>query len=148
RRDVRIRDPLPLPPSRTPPGIPRSFLGEPRSTLADTQLLHVYDKLLDRYMPPSFLVNEDRQLVDSFGGAEAMFRVGKRRPSTNVFDLLDGDLRTVVAGAIQRALKQDGAIRYTGVPISVGDSTKRCILSAEAFINPRTSSANILISVE
>jgi two-component system CheB/CheR fusion protein len=147
RRDVRLLEPLRLPISRKAPGAPRSFLGEPRSTLADTQLLNIYDQLLDRFMPPSFLVNEDRQLVDSFGGAEAMFRLGKRRPSTNVLDLLDGDLRTVVAGAIQRALKQDGPVRYTGVPISVGDATKRCILSAEAFTNPRTSSTNILISV-
>jgi two-component system, chemotaxis family, CheB/CheR fusion protein len=148
RRDVRLLEPLRLPITRKAPGSPRSFLGEPRSMLADTQLLTIYDQLLDRHMPPSFLVNEDRQLVDSFGGAERMFRLGKRRPSTNVLDLLDGDLRTVVAGAIQRALKKDGPVRYTGVPVSDGETTKRCVLSAQAFTNQRTNSTHILIAIE
>src|SRR5207248_953555 len=70
KRDVRLLEPLRLPISRKAPAGPRSFLGESRSVLADTQLLNIYDQLLDRHMPPSFLVNEDRQLVDSFGGAE------------------------------------------------------------------------------
>src|SRR6185503_2865586 len=140
KRDIRLLEPLRLPITRKAPGSPRSFLGEPRTTLADTQLLTIYDQLLDRHMPPSFLVDEDRQLVDSFGGAERMFRLGKRRPSTNVLDLLEGELRTVVAGAIQRALKKDGPVRYTGVPVSDGDTTKRCTLSAEAFTNQRTNS--------
>src|SRR5207244_2130475 len=110
--------------------------------------LTIYDQLLDRHMPPSFLVNEDRQLVDSFGGAERMFHLGKRRPSTNVLDLLDGELRTVVAGAIQRALQKAGPVRYTGVPVPHNDTTRRGVLCAEAFTNLRTNSTHVLISVE
>jgi two-component system CheB/CheR fusion protein len=77
RRDVRLLEPLRIPMTRkslasTPP----AFLGQPRVTLADTHLLAIYDQLLEKHMPPSFLVNEDRQLIDSFGGAERMFRVG------------------------------------------------------------------------
>src|SRR5262249_5087443 len=102
RRDIRLLEPLRLPIGRKTEVAAPSFLGQPRSTVADTQLLSVYDQLLDKHMPPSFLVNEDRQLVDSFGGAERYFRLSKRRPSTNVLDLLDGELRTVVAGAIQK----------------------------------------------
>jgi len=148
RRDVRLLEPLRHPVRRNAPGVPRSFLGEPRSTLADTQLLNLYDQLLDRHMPPSFLVNEDRQLVDSFGGAERMFRVGKRRPSTNVLDLLEGELRTVVAGAIQRCLKREGPVRYTGVPVVENDTIKRRVLHAEAFTNQRTNATHVLISIQ
>jgi two-component system CheB/CheR fusion protein len=148
RRDVRLLEPLRLPITRKAPGNPRAFLGEPRTTLADTQLLALYDQLLDRYMPPSFLVNEDRQLVDSFGGAERMFRLGKRRPSMNVLDLLEGELRTVVAGAIQRALKNEAPVRYTGVPVMEGNETKRGVLRAEAFTNARTHSTHVLITIE
>ena len=148
RRDVRLLHPLRLSITRKSSDSPRSFLGEPRSNLADTQLLTLYDQLLDSYMPPSFLVNEERQLVDSFGGAEKLFRLGKRRPSTNVLDLLEGELRTVVAGAIQRALKKEGAVRYTGVPVSDGDTTTRCVLRAEAFTNPRTNSTHVLVSIQ
>jgi two-component system CheB/CheR fusion protein len=148
RRDIRLLQPISLPITRKAAGLPKAFLGEPRSTLADTHLLNVYDQLLDRHMPPSFLVNEDRHLLDTFGGAERLFHIGKRRPSTNVLDLLDGELRTVVAGAIQRALKKEGPVRYTGVPLADGESIKRCILCAEAFTNVRTNSTHVLISIE
>jgi two-component system CheB/CheR fusion protein len=148
RRDVRLLEPLRHSIAGKASGSPPPFLGEPRSTLAGTQLLNVYEQLLDRYMPPSFLVNEDGELIDSFGGAERMFQLGKRRPPTNVLDLLEGDMRTVVAGAIQRALKKDGVVHYTGVPVNDGETTRRSVLSAHAFTNPRTNSTNVLISIE
>ncbi len=147
RRDVRLLEPLRLPVGRKTHTTPASFLGQPRLTLADTQLLAVYDQLLDKHMPPSFLVNEDRQLVDSFGGAERLFRLSKRRPSINILDLLDGELRTVVAGAIQKALKKEAAVRYTGVPIREGDNICRCVVMAEAFTNPRTNTDHVLITI-
>jgi two-component system CheB/CheR fusion protein len=148
RRDIRLLEPLRMPVSKRTPGQSKLFLGHSRAALADTQLLNVYDELLNRHMPPSFLVDEDRHLVDSFGGAERLFRIGKRRPSINILDLLDGDLRTVVAGAIQRALKGEGPVHYTGVPIADGARTRRCTLSAEAFNNPRTNATHVLISFE
>ncbi|HLH30420.1 MAG TPA: PAS domain S-box protein, partial [Terriglobia bacterium] len=148
RRDIRLLEPLRMPVSKKLTAGTKLFLGHARATLADTQLLTVYDELLNRHMPPSFLVDEDRHLVDSFGGAERLFRVGKRRPSINILDLLEGDLRTVVAGAIQRALKGEGPVRYTGVPIPDGDKTRRCILSAEAFTNPRTNATHVLIAIQ
>ena len=149
RRDVRLLEPLKMPVARKAAvGGSPSFLGHVRPTTADTQLLSIYDQLLDRHMPPSFLVDEDRQLLDSFGGAERLFHLGKRRPSTNILDLLDGDLRTVVAGAIQRALKKEGPVRYTGVPVNHGEVLRRCVLTAETFSNPRTSATHVLISIE
>jgi two-component system CheB/CheR fusion protein len=147
RRDVKLLEPLRMPMARKAAG-PASFLGQSRSSMVDAQMISIYDQLLDKHMPPSFLVNEERQLVDSFGGAEKLFRVGKRRPSMNILDLLEGELRTVVAGAIQRALKNEGPVRYTGVPVSDGDGTRRCVLSAQTFLNPRTSSSHVLVSIE
>src|SRR5262249_9437859 len=147
RRDVRLLQPLHL--SIAPRAADaRSFLVDARSAPAETRLLNVYDQLLDRYLPRSFLVNDERQLVDTFNGAERLLHLGKRRPSTNVLDLLEGELRAVVAGAIQRVLTQGGPVRYTGVPVVDGNTVTPCILSAEAFTNPRTHSANVLICVE
>ena len=44
-------------------------------------LLSVYDRLLDRFMPPGFLVDEHGHLVDTFGGVESLLKVKARRPS-------------------------------------------------------------------
>src|SRR5262249_39732030 len=46
-----------------------------RPGVSDSQLLATYDRLLDRFMPPSFLVSEDRELIDSFSGAERYLRL-------------------------------------------------------------------------
>src|SRR5207244_1695425 len=64
RRDVRLLEPLRIPVTRKiTTTMQPAFLGQPRTTLADTHLLAIYDQLLDKHMPPSFLINEDRQLV-------------------------------------------------------------------------------------
>ncbi len=43
-------------------------------------LLSIYDHLLGKYMPPSLLINENRELIDCFGGAEKLLRIPARRP--------------------------------------------------------------------
>ena len=80
RRDIGLpRDlKLPLPRSRR---VPRGCRRRRRSgTAVSPQLLATYDRLLDRFMPPSFLVDEHGQLVDSFGGAESLLKIKARRP--------------------------------------------------------------------
>src|SRR5204863_1787972 len=73
RRDVQLLSQLRLPLGRsarltTPIELPRTHS-------ADPMILATYDQLLDRFMPPSFLVAEDRALIDSFGGAEKLLKV-------------------------------------------------------------------------
>ena len=74
RRDVRLpRDlRLPLAAQRRPCPSARAPMRAPRR--ANPLLLAIYDRLLDRFMPPSFLVDEHGQLVDTFGGAERCSR--------------------------------------------------------------------------
>jgi two-component system, chemotaxis family, CheB/CheR fusion protein len=117
RRDVGLpRDlKLPLPrggaPQRQAPLLRRTTGVQPR-------LLAVYDRLLERFMPPSFLIDEEGQLVDTFGGVESLLRIKPRRPTQNVMDMLRDDLRTVVTGALHR-VRQDGeSMRYPDIALS------------------------------
>ena len=55
-----------------------------RSAAIQPQLLAAYDRLLDRFMPPSFLVDADGTLVDSFGGVAPLLKVKQRRPSPHL----------------------------------------------------------------
>jgi two-component system, chemotaxis family, CheB/CheR fusion protein len=91
-RDVR----LPLPRSTTPraPFVPPA----PRRSAVSPHLLSAYDRLLDRFMPPSFLVDEHGTLVDTFGGVESLLNVKARRPSQNLLDLV-----TTTCGSSSRA---------------------------------------------
>ncbi len=145
RRDVhllsQVRVPLYRSAGRRPP------LDLPRTHGPDPLILQTYDQLLDRYMPPGLLLDEDRSLIDSFGGAEKLLRFRRRRPSNNVLDLLDGELRSVVAGAIQRALKDRAAVAYSGVRIATEDGGElRCTVGADPLVHPRTGARHVLVT--
>jgi two-component system CheB/CheR fusion protein len=112
---------------RQEPGIareirpPRSLL-LPRSKAAvlapsppDPGLLGVYDGLLDDLCPPSFLINAQRELLHTFGGAGKYLRVRDGRMSGDLVDLLDGELRIAVVGALQRAQAELVPARSQGV---------------------------------
>ncbi|HVK73363.1 MAG TPA: chemotaxis protein CheB [Kofleriaceae bacterium] len=114
----------------------------------DRDLLATYDQLLDRYMPPSLLVDADLRLIDSFGGAEDLLKVGRRRPTRKLVDMLDGDLRAAVAGAVQRAVADDAAITCAGVRVPDGDGDRRCTVTAEPLPHPRTGPRHLLVTFD
>src|SRR5690606_15286630 len=59
RRDVRLIDPIRLPLAARAVGTSSRLLAQARPANADAGLLPLYDRLLDRFMPPGFLVDEE-----------------------------------------------------------------------------------------
>jgi two-component system CheB/CheR fusion protein len=147
RRDVHLLSQVRLPLHRGAARRPSGSMDLPRAHGPDPLILHTYDQLLDRYMPQGFLIDEDRVLIDSFAGAERLLRVRRRRPSSNLLDLLDDELRSVVAGAIQRALKDRAAVAYSGVRIPTDDGELRCTVGAEPLLHPRTGARHVLVTL-
>jgi two-component system, chemotaxis family, CheB/CheR fusion protein len=152
RRDVQLLSQIRLPLDRRPARRPSSYVSAelPRPRAPDPLILDTYDQLLDRFMPPGFLVDEDCVLVDSFAGAERLLKVRRRRPSANLPELLDNELRTVVSGAIQRAIKDRTAVAYSGVriPAPGGGEDLRCTLTAEPVFHPRTGARHVLVTFQ
>ena len=144
RRDVhllsQVRLPLHRQSNRRPP------IELPRVHGPDPLILQTYDQLLDRFMPPGFLIDEDRNLIDSFAGAERMLTLRRRRPSNNILDLIDEELRSIVAGAIQRAMKERVRVAYSGVRIPSDDGEVRCTLAVEPLLHPRTAARHLLLT--
>ncbi len=116
-----------------------------RATPADASLLASYDRLLDRFMPPGFLVDDDGQLLDTFGGAERYLKVKGRRPSVGFVDMLPEAARAPVAGALDRSRHGEGPVRYSGLEISM-DGEPRCVdIVVERLDNPRTGARQLLV---
>lgn len=78
-------------------------------------LLGTYDKLLEEFMPPSLLVSERGEVVHVFGGASKFLTLRDGRPALDIRDVLDDELKVIVVGGIQRALKSDDAIVFRDV---------------------------------
>jgi len=78
--------------------------------IAIRKLLGAYDTLLDRFMPPSILVDEYWTLLDTYGGADRYLRFPARRPSHSVLDLLCEPIRATVEAAIERICRGENPI--------------------------------------
>jgi two-component system, chemotaxis family, CheB/CheR fusion protein len=143
RRDIGLPADLKLP-------LPRAGAAAPITTHApraavNPQLLAVYDRLLERFMPPSFLVDEHGLLVDSYGGAESLLKVKGRRPSQILVDMIGDDLRTIVSGALFRVRKDAQPVAYEAAPIN--GLAGRYVVSAESISDGRGARTHVLITL-
>jgi two-component system CheB/CheR fusion protein len=147
RRDIRLVEPLNISPSRVLPA-DRSLDGG-RSHRVDPALLQSYDRLLDRFMPPAFLVDEGARLLDTFAGAERFLRARARRPSSNLLELLDGDLKTVISGTLARVVRERGPVSCPSVTVtSENGGSQELRVRLELVSQQRADQSHVLIVLE
>lgn len=124
-RDVRLTHNLRSPLTSADP-VHRGLLAPPAPHRPPgahrTRQLH--DELLDRYMPPSILIDSARAVLDTFAGAEALLRFPARQPTLDVLDLVDSEVRTALSGVINRAAKSRSTARFGKVLLAKGDATE------------------------
>ena len=99
-------------------------------------------------MKPSFLVDEQGQLMHSFGGAERFLQIRGGRISTSILDIIHKDLKTSVSGALQHAAKEQKEICYTGISVKTNIGTEQIRLVVDPIRDPRTQVVHTLISIE
>ena len=74
----------------------------------DRQLLDDYDRLLDKYLPAGFLVNQSRQLLHCFGAGEQFMSRVKGRYQNDINTQIKDELKLPLATALHRALEEPG----------------------------------------
>ncbi|MFO0789137.1 MAG: chemotaxis protein CheB [Pirellulales bacterium] len=150
RRDVRLPTDFRLP-TASSLGRWRASSGVPSSdgrALPDLHLLRAYDVLLDRYVPPSLLINDRRELIHSFAGAGKFLAVRDGRPTTDVLELVEPDLKMALAGAIQRAAKEKQPIVYGNVALRSLADGEHLRLSVQPVTIQSTGDEYFLIAFE
>ena len=148
RRDVRLPPEMRLPFGAAPGLLRETTQRTVRSPNVDNQLLATYDRLLEQHMPPSFLVDEDFELLHTFGGAERFLARRGGRTTTKLIELIHPDLKTSLSGALQHSLKDGSAVRYTGVRVKIGEVGQQVHLIVQPLTDPRTKVANLLVKLE
>ncbi|HJQ80983.1 MAG TPA: chemotaxis protein CheB [Lacipirellulaceae bacterium] len=150
RRDIRLPADFRLPLS---PGLARwrataGVVAPETRGLPEVQLLRAYDVLLDAYVPPSLMVNERRELVHSFAGAGKYLNIPDGRPSQDVLDMVEPDLKLALAGALQRAAKEKQPIVYGSVSLRSLPEEEQLRLSVKPITIQSTGEEFFLISFE
>ena len=119
---------------------------DPDRVRPENRLMPTYDALLERFMPPGFLVSEQRALLESFNGAEALLRVPPRRTSTDFLDLVPKEARLPLSGAIARAAREAGPVSYSTLEWPGEGGGRHFALTVER-LNVKNSEGSFLITL-
>lgn len=132
-RDVRLTHNL-RSPLTSADSVHRNLLSAPvihRPPPGSIRTRQIHDELLNRFMPPSILIDASRSVIDTFGGAEKLLKFPSRQPSLDVLDLVDRDIRTTLSGAIGRAIKTQANVRFGKLSLKNGDQAHTFHLSVD-----------------
>ncbi|MEM9588012.1 MAG: chemotaxis protein CheB [Planctomycetota bacterium] len=148
-RDVRLTQNL-RSPLTSADSVHRGLLSNTtvhRPPLGAGRTRQLHDELLDRFMPPSILVDASRSVIDTFAGAEKLLHLPSRQPSLDVLDLVDREIRTTLSGAIARAMKSESTVRFGKLDLGTGEETESFDLTVDP-LSGKADEACYLISFD
>ncbi|MCA9068111.1 MAG: PAS domain S-box protein, partial [Planctomycetaceae bacterium] len=145
RRDVRLPADMRLPLST---GFEYRIRGEGMvaSQAADRQMKELFGNLLEQALPPSLLLNDRREIIHTFGEASNYLRLRKGKPSLDVLELLDSDLKLAAAGAIHRAMRERKKVVFSGVTTQSENGQNQVSVSATPIPLAHSNSWHTLVS--
>jgi two-component system CheB/CheR fusion protein len=133
-RDVRLRDStimLPMSPDQLTNEHATPSLSEARTAWVSSlqpaaiqrqSIIRAYDNMLERYAPPSLLVDKNSEVVHIFGDADRYLRLSSGQFNRKITELLRKDLRLAVGAAIERMQAQHAVTARDGVTLQIKDS--------------------------
>ncbi|MCP5146337.1 MAG: PAS domain-containing protein [Gammaproteobacteria bacterium] len=121
---------------------PRNLVGR------DVTMLRSYDILLERYVPPAVLLDENGRLVHTFNKASEYLRPRPGAASLSIMDLVHPDLRMAVSTGLQRATREPAGVRYGGIRVRMSDDDVRIVRVTAELLGRHTPSDHFLIVFE
>jgi two-component system CheB/CheR fusion protein len=118
---------------------------EQPSSVSEPSLAKQYERLLQRFMPSALLVDERRTIVHVFGGAGRYLSYRDGRVSSNLLELVDGDLRAALSGGLQRIDDSPLPIQYPAVELP-GEGPQAYVDVEISRIDVRQPGATYLIT--
>ncbi len=150
RREIRLPAELRLPmaaPVSARPGEAAATRPVPPAHL-DPQILACYDRLLDEYMPPSFLVNEKNEILHCFGGASRFLKLHDGRFSTDLLEMIDAPLKIALTGALPRARKEQTPVAFKGLRVQLPEGEKIVNVSVKPLVPRKRDTVHALVCLE
>ncbi len=112
---------LPAGPATAParsPGLAVAAAGPARSERRDQRLTMAQELLLDRYVPPSLLVDDAGQIIHSFGDAGPWLKPPRGRASLALLDMVVAALEAPLADAVAEARRTGRPVHRTDLPLA------------------------------
>lgn len=119
----------------------QQFSPESREKLANME------ELLGQFMPAAIVIDQNKRVLQLYGGAGKYLSLTDGNVSTNLLDLVDDDLKLAVVGAIQRVNKQGEPVCYDSLQLKTPDGPQSIKLTV-APIGAERKSGQFVISLE
>ncbi len=150
RRDVRLPAEIRLPLGTSLEPLTPHLSGSraPQVMTPQRDLFLAYDKLLERFVPAAFLIDEERNLIHVFGGGKDYIEPRVGRMSTDLLDLVRGDLKPVLASAIQRVRRGHDPRVTTSVRLELDNQTQDVNILVEKLADQRSRRVWFVVSLE
>jgi two-component system, chemotaxis family, CheB/CheR fusion protein len=129
-RDVRLTPHMRL---DSLPGFEGSRGSGARIQVEDPRIAKGRDLLFQRYLPPAVVVDGSARILHTWGGAGELFVQRDGPPSTNLLELLEGELRYAVSAALKRAQKERAQVSLAGLGPIGKDEAQRMRVVVEGF---------------
>ena len=110
------------------------------------KLLGAYDTLLDRYMPPSILVDEKWMVIDIFSGADKYLRFQPRRPTQCITDLICEPLRSSIIESIDRLCCGENPVVISPLHFIEGDGSSTSLRMTVSIV-PSSRDSTVYYSI-
>ncbi len=149
RRDVRLGE-APLSTGR--PAI-KAIASDTEKIYVDGARINRVDDwkelLIDKFAPPSLLLNHQLELMHIFGEAGKYLRQLQGRVSYDIFNLIIPELHTATRAALHRAAREQKKVIYSGIRVDNEDGEDFYLrLSAEPFVQRSQRERYLLLSFE
>jgi chemotaxis methyl-accepting protein methylase/signal transduction histidine kinase/chemotaxis response regulator CheB len=147
-RDVRVAMDMRLDPSKklmTVTGISRAAH---RLTVSlDRQLVHDYDILLEQYMPPGVLIDEQHRVLHCFGDVSELLQQPRGRFDNDLLEMVPEALKIPLRTALHRAARNCAMVTSPNA-VWLGAEEKQCHdLRVECLHDSKTRSMHYFVSL-
>jgi PAS domain S-box-containing protein len=131
-------------------GTPRLLAGSalPAPRLIDTSYGLVHARGVDRYAPPSVLVNADQNIVYFAEGSDRYLQQPPGEPTNQLLRRVRDELRLDLTTALYRARERGEASQSPPLPILVGGVMRQVSLVVQPMANPDLPGATLVFFLE
>lgn len=96
-----------------------------------------YEEILNKVVDTVLVVNETRELTQSFGNTERFLRVPKGRSSLDVLSMLPQELSLALSSAMQKVRKETSKVVYSNIKVKKDDDLIRVKLTVDLIAETR-----------
>lgn len=125
-----------------PPNMPQSVLAR---AIPIRDLVGTYDRLLTDFMPPSVLIDKNRTILHTFGGASQYMRHRDGRLTKDVLDHIHDDLRSPLSAAIRKVQRERKPVLVTRLRLSDAESNANIAMEVRSVSDPKCDEERFLL---